>query len=227
MTVKNHGGKYSCLPCPICSSGLGLTNPCGGFVYDKVVPKCEHPTLGKTFVNQQGILQSCTNCLPGQEVIVNCSAKSDTICGGCKPGFYFNDLSKSCEECFWCCSYSDSKQIKRCIRGGMLFAEFYHTSLPTQLLSSLHVNMQTAQVSQGQGCLMGFLNIYNSALSVIAITLFVLALKLIFQKRKDCGQKKSLDVTNNSDTKVSMLPMKEHPSETIQTVPTSSTSELN
>lgn len=227
MTVKKHGGKQSCLPCPICSSELGLTKPCGGFLYDEVVPKCEHPTLGKTFVNQQGILQSCKHCLPGQEVIVNCSGKSDTICGGCKPGFYFNDLSKSCEECFWCCSYSDRKQIKKCIRGGMLFAEFYHTSLPTQLLSSLHVNMQSAQVNQEQGCLKGFLKIDKSSLSVIAMTLVVLALKLIFQKKKDCGQKeKSLDVTND-DTIVSMLPMKEHLCETIQTVPTSSTSELN
>lgn len=109
----------------------------------------------------------------------------------------------------------------------MLFAEFYHTSLPTQLLSSLHVNMQSAQVNQEQGCLKGFLKIDKSSLSVIAMTLVVLALKLIFQKKKDCGQKeKSLDVTND-DTIVSMLPMKEHLCETIQTVPTSSTSELN
>ena len=227
MTVKKHGGKHSCLPCPICSSDLGLTKPCGGFLYNEVVPKCEPPTLRKTFINQQGILQSCKNCSLGQEVIVNCSAKSDTICGSCQPGFYFNDVSKSCEECFWCCSYSDSKQIKKCIRGGLLFAEFYHTSLPTQLLSSLHVNMQSAQVNQEQGCLMGFLNIDNSSLYGIAITLVVLVLKLIFQKRKDCEQKeKSLDVTND-DIEGSMLPVKEHHSETVQTVPTSSTSELN
>lgn len=222
MTVKKHGGKHSCLPCPICSSELGLTKPCGGFIYDEVVPKCEHPTLGKTFVNQQGILQSCKNCSPGQEVIVNCSAKSDAICGGCKPGFYFNDLSKTCEECFWCCSYSDSKQIKKCIRGGILFAEFYYTSLPRQLLSSLHVNVQ---------CLMGFLKLDKSSVYVAFVITFVfLALKFVkkrFQKRKACGWKEdSLGVTND-ETMESMLPLKKRVSEAIQTVPISTTSELN
>ena len=84
--------------------------------------------------------------------------------------------------------------------------------------------MQSAQVNQEQGCLMGFLNIDKSSRYGIAITLVVLVLKLIFQKRKDCKQKeKSLDVTND-DIEGSMLPVKEHLSET---VPTSSTSELN
>lgn len=224
ITVKMHGGKHRCLPCPVCSSEFGLTKPCGGFLYDEVVPKCEPPTLGKRFINQQGVLQSCKNCSPGQEVIVNCSAKSDTICGGCRPGFYFNDLSKSCEECFWCCSYIDSKQIKNCIRRGMLFAESHHTSLPTQFL---HVNMKSAQVNQEQGCLMEFLNVFKSPLYIVALAFVILAFMVISQKRQDCGRKeKSLDVSND-ETMVSKAPMKKNLSQTIPTVLTTSASELN
>ncbi|KAJ7327370.1 hypothetical protein OS493_027060 [Desmophyllum pertusum] len=85
ITVVKHDGKNSCLPCPVCSNDFGLTKPCGCFIHDHdVLPKCERPTLGKTFVNQQGILKSCKICSTGQEVVVNCSANSDTICGGCK-----------------------------------------------------------------------------------------------------------------------------------------------
>jgi len=87
--------------------------------------------------------------------------------------------------------------------------------------------MKSAQVNQEQGCLMGFLEVFKPPLYVVALAFVMLAFKVISQKRQDCGQKeKSLDVSNN-ETMVSMPPMKKHLSETIPTVLTSSTSELN
>lgn len=227
MTVKKHGGKHSCLPCPVCSNEFGLTKPCGGFIYDDVVPKCERPTLGKTFINQQGILQSCKTCSTGQEVVVNCSAKSDTICGGCEPGFYFNDQSKNCEECFWCCSHSDSQKIKNCIRKGMLFAEFYHTFLPSHLLLPLQVNMQHGHFNQEQGYLMGFLKLDKtiSVSGAFLIMFLFLAISFIVQRRKDNGSKEgSIDV-NNHETMDCMPTQKKCLLENIETEQTNG--ELN
>lgn len=187
ITVVKHDGKNSCLPCPVCSNDFGLTKPCGCFIHDHdVLPKCERPTLGKTFVNQQGILKSCKICSTGQEVVVNCSANSDTICGGCKSGFYFNDLSKSCEECFWCCSRSDSRKIVKCIREGLIFAEHYRSFLP----------MQPFPFWQGNTC--------TFTICVLSLmVLFIFQRKnvfFIFQRKKDCGSKEASSNITNLET---------------------------
>ena len=68
ITVLNPDGKHSCQPCPVCSKDMGLTVPCGGLVRDEMLIGCERPTIGKTFVNQQGVLQSCNTCSSGRGV---------------------------------------------------------------------------------------------------------------------------------------------------------------
>ncbi|XP_022799462.1 uncharacterized protein LOC111337437 isoform X1 [Stylophora pistillata] len=145
MVIK-HDGKQICLPCPVCSDEFGLTKPCGSVVTDGAIPKCELPILGKTFVDQQGVLQSCKVCSIGQKVLANCSAKSNTICGECKPGFYLNDHLKTCEECLWCCGYSDSRSIVDCIKQGMAFSEEYRGLAIEPPVSSLGLNEQFAQL---------------------------------------------------------------------------------
>lgn len=217
MTIKKHGGKHSCLPCPVCSDEFGLTKPCGSFIYDDVVPTCECPTLGKTFINQQGILQSCKTCSTEEEVLVNCSAKSDTICGRCNPGFYLNDKSKSCEECFWCCSHGDSQKIKNCIREGMLFVEFYHSTLPRQLLLPLQVNMQPHQVNQKEGYLIEFLELGKSKVSpsvAVLVVLLILVLHYFVQRRNGCENNGVChEITGHEKMECMPLP-KKHLSET-------------
>ena len=146
ITVVKHDGKQICLPCPLCSDEFGLTKPCGSVVTDGAIPRCELPILGKTFVDQQGVLQSCKICSIGQKVLANCSTKSNTICGECMPGFYLNDHSKTCEECFWCCGFSDSRSIVNCIREGMASSE-NSQGLATQPRSpSLGLNEQFGQL---------------------------------------------------------------------------------
>ncbi|RMX53360.1 hypothetical protein pdam_00018690, partial [Pocillopora damicornis] len=91
--------------------------------------------VGKTFVNQHGTLESCKICAIGQNIVANCSTKSDTICGGCEPGFYLNDKSNTCEECFWCCNHNDRKSFMDCIKEVMMLKESF-SGLGLQLLFS-------------------------------------------------------------------------------------------
>ena len=119
VTVACKDGKTICLPCPVCMAGLGLTAPCGSIVSEETTVTCQRPLLGETFVSQQGVLQQCNVCPRGHEVLVNCSLDSDTICGNCTDGFYFEELSLSCQECFWCCKNDDTKDVKQCVRQAM------------------------------------------------------------------------------------------------------------
>ena len=131
ITVVRLDGKHVCQPCPVCSKESGLTVPCGSTVHEEMFIACKRPILGKTFVNQQGVLQACSICSPGQEVIDNCSSNRDAKCGGCKEGFYYNYRSKTCQECFLCCNHLNSDAIMNCIRQGMLLAEL-KSGFPTR-----------------------------------------------------------------------------------------------
>ena len=148
ITVLNRDGKrHSCQLCPICSKNMGLTVPCGSITGEDKFIGCELPTLGKTFLNFQGVIQSCSICPPGQGVVANCSHKSDTSCGGCKEGFYYNPLSGSCQECFLCCSLSDSDAIMQCIKEGTFSGIMNYIHL------SLFRNTQQSVGAYGRYCL--------------------------------------------------------------------------
>ena len=193
ITVLKPDGKHSCQPCPVCSKDMGLTVPCGGFVREEMIVGCQRPVLGKTFVDQQGALQYCSTCSAGHEVVANCSYKSDTFCGGCKQGFYYNHNSRSCQECFWCCSHGDSARITKCIRKGMLFAENedmfllrqYLFYIQKQLALSIKVNTQSVEAHHDY-YLNGFLKLDKLTLStgIICIVCFYFAFISFFRRRK-------------------------------------------
>lgn len=134
ITVVKRDGKRRCQRCPVCSKDSGLTVPCGSVVREEELIACARPTLGETFVNEQGILKFCSRCSPGQELIVNCSSKLDTKCGGCKKGYFYNYLLRTCQECYGCCNLIFSDDIMKCIRERMLFAERNNVLLTTQQL---------------------------------------------------------------------------------------------
>ena len=187
ITVVKGDGKYNCQPCPVCSKEHGLTVPCGSTVNDDKLVACQSPTLGKTFINQQGIIQPCTICSPGQEVITNCSSKVDSKCGGCKQGFYYNHHSKSCQECFWCCNYIDSENVMKCIREAMLSAK-EPAFLRSQFLQPLQVYTQFSH-SYHEYFHLRLLNFdtFTCTLTLIVIAFFYFAFNSIFQRRKDSG----------------------------------------
>ena len=190
ITVLKRDGKYTCQLCPVCSKEHGLNVPCGSTAHEEILIKCESPTLGKTFVSQQGILQSCSICSPGQEVIVNCSSKFDTKCGGCKQGFFYNYHLKSCQEYFWCCGHSDSDTVTKCIREGMLSAERTKEFQTKQSLLSLQVPTQSAQTPQDY-CFLRLLkaDILRLTLGFIFVVFCYFSLNSIFQRRKDPAKK--------------------------------------
>ena len=192
ITVLKRDRKKTCQLCPVCSKEHGLNVPCGSVVHEEMLIRCESPTLGKTFVNQQGILQSCSICSPGQEVVGNCSSTFDTKCGGCKHGFFYNYHSKSCQECFWCCGHSDSDTIIKCIREGMLSVERTKEFQIRQSRLSLRdqVHTQSPQTPQDY-CFLRLVKAENMTLTLgfICVVFCYFSFNYIFQRRKDSANK--------------------------------------
>ena len=191
ITVVSRDGKYSCQRCPACSKGSGLTVPCGTVVREETFIGCKRPSLGKTFVNQQRILQSCNICSPGQEVIQNCSSNVDTKCGGCKKGFYYNYLLKTCQECFTCCNRIYSDNIMECLRERILFAELKNGYLTEQIALFLQLQGQFFQAYHDDYVLK-LLNLDNwikVALGLILVGIIYFVWNFISQWRKDSRNK--------------------------------------
>ncbi|PFX12046.1 uncharacterized protein LOC111318904 isoform X2 [Stylophora pistillata] len=226
ITVVKNDGEQICLPCPLCSDEFGLTKPCGSVVTDGAIPKCELPIVGKKFVNQHGILQSCTNCALGQNTVENCSTKSDTICGECKLGFYLNAQSNTCEECFWCCRHSDSKSFIDCIKEARTFAETF-SGLGLHLFYSPFVlNRQSGKLHTEQhgGSLVEYVKLDTFTATLIGLG-FALVLFHITKRRPMLDSEHQCPFLNKLETKRG-LPMgkKDLPesAETTQSTPSGS-----
>ena len=208
ITVASRDGKYNCQRCPACSKESGLTVPCGSVVSEETFIGCERPSLGKTFVNQQGVLQSCNTCSLGQEVIQNCSSNVDTKCGGCKKGFYYNYHSKTCQECFTCCNRIYSDNIMKCIRERMPFVDL-NKGFPTgNVLSFLHQQTQSFQADH-ECYLWKLLNTDNRrklALGLVLVVLTYFVWNLTFRRRKHSRNKvEDFDVPNLDKTEPASL----------------------
>ena len=191
ITVLRRDGKHSCRSCPACSKESGLTVPCGSVVREETFIGCERPTLGKTFVNQQGILQSCNICSPGQDVTQNCSLNADTKCGECKKGFYYNYYSKTCQECFSCCNHMYTDNIMECIRKRMPFSELNNGFLTGQIALFLQLQGQSFQACH-EYYLLRLLSLNNwvkLALGLILASITYFVLNFISQRRSDARNK--------------------------------------
>ena len=207
VTVVGRDGNQTCQPCPVCSKESGLTVRCGSVVREGVFVGCERPNLGKTFVNQQGVLQSCSICSLGQVVIDNCSSNCDTKCGGCKQGFYFDYHSKTCQECFSCCKYIDSDNITKCIRKGVFLAERNDVFQARQPFLQRH--SQSVQAHQDSH-LMSLLKLLKMGL---ILGLILVAFDFVLQRRKDSSTKiHNVDVP--SLDRVERVPLMQVPQET-------------
>ncbi|XP_022798274.1 uncharacterized protein LOC111336429 isoform X2 [Stylophora pistillata] len=219
ITVVKNDGEQICLPCPLCSEEFGLTKPCGSVVTDGAIPKCELPILGKKFVNQHGILQSCKSCAIGEDVVANCSIKSDTICSECKLGFYLNDQTNICEECFWCCRHSDSKNFMDCIKEARMFAEPFSGLGLHLLFSPFVLNRQSGQLQTAkQGSpLVEYIKLDTFRATLLGLG-FILILFHITSKRKPTlNSKYQCPFLNNLETKDSLSLGKKDPHEGTET----------
>ena len=99
--------KVSCVACPSCPPGTGLTPQCGSFVKygDKI--ECKPCELGITYsaTLNVGSCRPCGICSDHQKVVRNCTLESNSKCNhSCSRGFYYEDMTGDCQACSFCCS---------------------------------------------------------------------------------------------------------------------------
>ena len=99
--------NVSCMPCPSCPPGSGLTPQCGSFVKYGMNIKCEPCKLGITYsaTYNIGSCRPCGICSDHQKVIRNCTLESNSNCNhSCSRGFYYEEVTGDCQACSFCCS---------------------------------------------------------------------------------------------------------------------------
>ncbi|XP_078601271.1 uncharacterized protein LOC144876182 [Branchiostoma floridae x Branchiostoma japonicum] len=86
--ARTSSGNLECVRCPTgCDPGTTIVTQCG-FGIPQTCRPCE-PTPGKTCAS--GIERSCVLCdIYGRTVEEECNIYNQTICGGCREGFYEN-----------------------------------------------------------------------------------------------------------------------------------------
>ena len=106
FTVENVLGNLSCVDCPPCKPGYGLSPQCGDYVKYGTIIECEPCKLGITYSSKHGIESClpCGICSDHQKVIAKCTLESNSKCNhSCSSGFYYEEMSGDCQACSWCC----------------------------------------------------------------------------------------------------------------------------
>ena len=102
----------------LCRRGSGLSVECGTTVSFGTKIECQPCIPGKTFSTREDytVCKECHNCHENQEVLRQCTMEYQTICGKCKSGYYYDDVTgNSCLECAWCCEGSEGqKRMPEC-----------------------------------------------------------------------------------------------------------------
>ncbi|XP_074621458.1 netrin receptor UNC5B-a-like isoform X3 [Acropora palmata] len=118
FTIESGSGNLTCLKCPLCEPGLGLSPPCGRKLSNHHLEiKCEKCILGETYSAHKDIssCKPCGSCADHQTIVKNCTLDSDSQCKDtCSKGFYFEDLTGDCQPCSWCCSDGSNKVRSGC-----------------------------------------------------------------------------------------------------------------
>lgn len=124
FTIESGSGNLTCLKCPLCQPGLGLSPPCGRKLSNNHLEiKCKKCILGKTYSAHKDIssCKPCGSCADHQTIVKNCTLDSDSQCKDtCSKGFFFEDLTGDCQPCSWCCSDGSNK-----VRSGCKDMPFY------------------------------------------------------------------------------------------------------
>ena len=100
-------GNLSCIDCPRCLPGYGLSPQCGDYVKYGTKIECKPCKLGVTYSATHDIdsCRPCGICSDHQKVIRNCTLESNSKCNhSCSSGFYYEDMTGDCQPCSFCCS---------------------------------------------------------------------------------------------------------------------------
>lgn len=100
-------GNWSCIDCPKCPPGYGLTPQCYNEVEYGTRIECKKCELGKTYsdAHNTGSCISCGICAKHEKVHHKCNLTSNSECGKCDKGFYSEGLTGDCKPCSFCCSF--------------------------------------------------------------------------------------------------------------------------
>ncbi|XP_078370063.1 uncharacterized protein LOC144653833 [Oculina patagonica] len=107
FTVENVLGNLSCIDCPACMPGYGLSPQCGNYVKYGTKIECKPCKLGMTYSATHNIesCRPCGICSDHQKVIRNCTLESNSKCNhSCSKGFYYEEVTGDCKACSFCCS---------------------------------------------------------------------------------------------------------------------------
>ncbi|EDO45713.1 predicted protein [Nematostella vectensis] len=104
--TKDIVGNEACVKCPNCAEGHGLMPECGSHISYGDKFRCVPCTDGETYSSSND-LTSCRPCslCPHKKVIQKCNATQNSICDtrNCEEGFYYDDITRDCQPCSWCC----------------------------------------------------------------------------------------------------------------------------
>ena len=113
--------ENTCVECPECPEGQGLTPQCGSKVPNDTKIECIQCQANVSYCNSHGI-ESCKPCQDCglKNVIRHCSPEKNRICGTKCPQGYFLDHNDICQECYFCCdSVSEAQRRQGCKDIGM------------------------------------------------------------------------------------------------------------
>ena len=122
FTVQTVLGNISCIDCPICPKGQGLSPDCGTYVPYGTHIECKNCLLGETYSERSGPdpCLPCGVCSDHQDIEKNCTLTSNAVCGkSCDKGFYYDDMTGDCQPCSWCCGNREDLVMKECKDKGM------------------------------------------------------------------------------------------------------------
>ena len=115
------GAKNTCVPCPECPEGQGLTPQCGSRVPSDTKIECTPCKADVSYSDSHGI-ESCKACHECglKNVIQHCTPDKNRKCGTKCPQGYFLDDNHTCQECYFCCGFvRDNQRRQGCIDIGM------------------------------------------------------------------------------------------------------------
>ena len=95
------GPNSTCVRCAVCPHGMEPSIPCGGLGQVLECRPCKPGTYSTAYDKHE--CQLCSVCDEKRVVLKNCTATSNSECGGCRRGFYQHDLVNDCFECSPCC----------------------------------------------------------------------------------------------------------------------------
>lgn len=111
-----------CFNCAQCHPGQGLSPPCGSHVKNEEMSKiyCKDCPSGM-FSDEYdpSPCKTCQQCALHEIASANCTKVSDASCNRtCAKGYFFVEVSHSCQQCSFCCFDKNDEPQPECIKQG-------------------------------------------------------------------------------------------------------------